>query len=179
MPFQKIQTKGAREIMNTEKLFEVQEKVDAAIAANMHKEWEGFGSFESVEHRKFALRTEIFELANEIGFFKDWKHSHKIDKEAALEELGDCIAFLLSLGITAGYQRIASEIRPFEMHNEYAWEDLFDMLTDLRVDNAGKFTLIFSLLLGIGLKIGATESEIVDAYMRKSNINIERREKGY
>lgn len=165
--------------MNTEKLFEVQEKVDAAIAANMPKEWEGFGSFESVEHRKFALRTEIFELANEIGFFKDWKHSHKIDKEATLEELGDCIAFLLSLGITAGYQRIASEIRPFEMYDEYAWEDLFDMLTDLRVDNAGKFTLIFSLLLGIGAKLGASEAEITDAYLAKADKNIERQNVGY
>lgn len=165
--------------MNTEKLFEVQEKVDAAIAKNMPKEWEGFGSYESVEHRKFALRVEIMELANEIGFFKDWKHSHKVDKEAALEELGDCIAFLLSLGITAGYQRIAQEVPVFEMYADYAWEDLFDMVTDLHVTNAGKFTLIFSLLLGIGAKLGASEAEIADAYLAKADKNIERQELGY
>lgn len=165
--------------MNIEQLFETQQEVDNVIAAKMPADWEGFGSWESVEHRKFAFRVEVMELANEIGFFKDWKHSHTIKKDETLEELGDCIAFLLSVGITQGYRKLLKEITPFEMYADYSYDGLFDMLTDLHISNMGKYELAFSLLLGIGLKLGATEAEIIDAYLAKSDKNIERQETGY
>lgn len=178
MPFQEIQTKGASE-MNIKRLFEVQETVDNAIAAKMPADWEGFGSWQSLDHRKFAFRVEVMELANEIGFFKDWKHSHTINKEETLEELADCIAFLLSVGLTSNYHKVLESIEPFEVYESYDYDGLFDMLTDIHISNMGKFQLAFSLLLGIGLRLGATEADIVDAYLAKSNKNIERQESGY
>lgn len=164
--------------MNIEQLFKTQENVDNEIAKNMPAEWEGFGDYRSLMHRKFAFRVEVMELANEIGFFKDWKHSHTIDKGAALEELADCMAFLLSIGNTQGYNKMLKAIETFDAE-EYAFGDLFDMLTDMHLSNIGKYTMAFGLILGIGLKLGAIEEEIVEAYNRKAAKNITRQAEGY
>ena len=67
--------------MNVEQLFELQQQVDNKIAENMPEDWEGFGDWKSLHNRNFAYRVEVMELANEIGFFKEWKHSHTIKKD--------------------------------------------------------------------------------------------------
>lgn len=162
--------------MNISTAFEVQAKTDAAVAAKLTASLE---DWKHLQDRKFAFRVEVMELANEVGFFKYWKHSHKSNKERILDELADCIAFALSIGTTQGYNSLVPEIAPFEMWDDYYMDDMFDMLTDIDLSNMGKFQLAFSLLLGIGLKIGATEDEILEAYYKKSEENLERQASNY
>lgn len=162
--------------MNIEQAFETQLKTDEAVAAKLTNSLE---DWKSLQDRKFAFKVEVMELANEIGFFKYWKHSHKIEKGRVLNELADCIAFALSIGLTQGYQGLIKDVEPFGMWEDYYMDDLFDMLTDIRLDNMGKFQLAFSLLVGIGLKVGATEEEIMDAYLQKSKENLARQARGY
>lgn len=165
--------------MNIESLYGTQAKVDDKIAEKLEGGKDFLSSYENIQHRQFAFKVEVMELANEIGFFKDWKHSHTIKVDAALEELADCMAFLLSTGLSLGYDRVVKEVEPFEMWADYPYEDLFDMLTEIQLSNVGKFTLAFKLILGIGLKIGASETAIMYAYVNKSAKNIERQTKGY
>lgn len=165
--------------MNIQPIFETQRKVDEKIAEKYEGGTAYLDTYESIDHRQFAFKVEVMELANEIGFFKDWKHSHVINISDALEELADCIAFLASVGISQGYSGFTKEIEPFELYEDYPYESLFDMLCDIGLQNMGKFTLAFSLVLGIGLKLGASESAILFAYQQKASKNIERQEKGY
>ena len=157
-------------------LFKVQATTDGAVASKLDNSLE---DWKSLQDRNFAFRVEVMELANEIGFFKYWKHSHSSSKERILDEMADCIAFALSIGLTHGYSGLIKEVEPFAMWDDYYMEDLFDMLTDIKISNMGKFQLAFSLLLGIGIKIGATEVEIEAAYRNKSEENIKRQEGGY
>lgn len=165
--------------MNIQTIFETQRKVDEKIAEKLEGGTDFLDTYESIEHRQFAFKVEVMELANEIGFFKDWKHSHVINITDALEELADCIAFLASVGISLGYARFMKEVEPFELYEDYPYESLFDMLCDTGLQNMGKYTLAFKLILGIGLKLGASESAILYAYHQKAAKNIERQEKGY
>lgn len=162
--------------MNIEKAFETQLKTDEAVAAKLTT---SLDDWKPLQDRKFAFRVEVMELANEIGFFKYWKHSHKAKKARILDELADCIAFALSVGITQGYSTLIKEVEPFGMWEDFYMDDLFDMLMDIDLSNMGKFQLAFSLLLGIGLKVGATEDEILEAYYKKSEENLKRQEEGY
>lgn len=163
--------------MLLEKLYETQRKVDEKIAEKLPEgrldEWD------NLANRAYAFKVEVSELANEIGFFKEWKHSHVVNKDSALEELADCLAFLLSVGITQGYDRTVKEVGHEEYLVDASWLDLFKTLDNISLDSSSQYRMAFMLLLTIGNKLGATEDVIAEVYKRKSSKNIERQEKGY
>ncbi len=166
--------------MNLEKWYEKQREVDGLIAEKQGG-IEVLSDYRSVAHRTFAFQCELMELANEIGFFKDWKHSHEIDLDKALEELSDNLAFVLSVGITKGYDRIIKEVDPFPLWEEYSYLDLFQMLRQNELGTVGNYQLALSLLLGIGLKLDKKVNvTIINAwYMYKADKNITRQKEGY
>lgn len=165
--------------MNLNKMIDMQTIVDEKIAENMPEDWGGFAGYESVMHRTFAFHIELAELANEIGFFKDWKHSHEVDMEKVSKELCDCLAFALSIGLTRGYTKLKSEIAPFPLWQDYPFYDTFETLRPNNLDTMGKWELAIGVLLGLGLRFGLTEQDIEDKFVWVCQDNINRQANKY
>ena len=134
-----------------------------------------------VDKRIFAFKVELAELANEVGFFKYWKKSHQMDRNKTLEEWADCLHFLLSIGISRGYDvyvsSCESSVKPIE-HLETA-TFLFYSLISMDIKNHVNFAVAMNLLITIGHTLGFDEEQLVDAYERKNLKNIERQLGGY
>lgn len=161
--------------MNLEILYKKQKEVDNKIA----EKGVNLDHYLNLEHRIFAFQCELMELANEIGFFKDWKHSHEINHDTAIKELADCLAFALSIGITKGYDKLVKEIEGYEGLTEFPYLDLFNNLRNNDLNTIGSYKMALIMLIAIGLKLGFSSEGVIDHYIAKSNINIQRQEEGY
>lgn len=161
--------------MNLEFLYKKQQEVDNKIAEKGVK----LDHYLNLEHRIFAFQCELMELANEIGFFKDWKHSHEINHDAAIKELADCLAFVFSIGITKGYDKLVKEIEGYEDLIEFPYLDLFNNLRNNDLNTIGSYKMALIMLIAIGRKLGFSSTGIIFNYIAKSNINIQRQEEGY
>lgn len=164
--------------MELVELYGLQKELDEAIAKNV-KEGYDLNSHYAVDHVRYAIHTELAELANEVGFFKFWKNSHVIDRGAALEELVDGIHLLLKLGLMKGYNRSVKEVEPFPLWEDCSMDEMFYEIRRNELDSMGRHTMALSYLLGIARKLGYNESEVVHAYKLKNFTNHERQANQY
>lgn len=164
--------------MNLVELYKTQSILDDKITERL-KDVYDTGSYQAVDNLIYGFHTEVHELANEIGFFKFWKQSHEMDSSDTLEELVDCIHILLSIGLKVGYDRVVKEVEAFPLWEDYSILELFKELRHNDLDTVGRFTLAFSLILGIAKKLDFTELELQAAYRLKNDENHSRQEDGY
>lgn len=161
--------------MRLNKLYAVQAKVDQVVQKrldiNIH-------SVENVDKRIHAFKVELAELSNETGWFKYWKKSHNQDRASTIEEFADCMAFILSVGISRNYHTFVSELNVEQWH-KVPLEHLFDYLFSNSLASSGRWKSAFEHLMMLGLKLGFTLPEMESAYYAKSEVNIERQAKGY
>lgn len=165
-------------MLELKELNEMQRVLDNRIKERFGKGYD-FGSYYAIEDKVFAFHTEMHELANEIGFFKVWKQSHEMDRGNVLEELVDVIHFLLSVGITKGYDNVVKRVEAFSLWEEYPMIELFNEVRRNDLESIGKYTLAFSLVLGIAKKLDFSEMEIEYAYHHKNKKNHERQDENY
>src|SRR5690625_3722892 len=85
--------------MNLNKLFPVQKKLDEHILSE-----KGLRGQDLLKKKTVALICELYELSNELKFFKFWKEDIKINRDLALEEYSDVIHFALSIANDLGYR---------------------------------------------------------------------------
>ena len=162
--------------MNLENLYKLQETLDIAIAKNLNME-DTFNSVETVDKRVFALKVELSEFANEVGWFKYWKQSHVMNREKSLEELADNMHFFLSVGNSRKYNFI-KEIHPEPWH-KVPVDRLFIYIMESKIDSSGTWKNAFENLIAIGLKLGFTEEEMMQAYISKNIENHARQQRNY
>lgn len=162
--------------MNLEELYTLQQDLDIAIAKNLNME-DIFNSVETVDKRVFALKVELSEFANEVGWFKYWKQSHVMDKKKTIEELSDAMHFLLSVGNSRKYNFI-KEIHPEPWH-KVPVDRLFCYMMESKYDSWRTWKNAFENLIAIGLKLGFTEEEMIQAYKDKNKENHARQSRGY
>jgi dimeric dUTPase (all-alpha-NTP-PPase superfamily) len=162
--------------MNIENLLQMQKELDIAIAKNLGME-DDFNSVEIVDQRVFALKVELGEFANETGFFKYWKQSHTMNRAATIEELADVMHFLLSVGNSRKYNFI-KEISLKEW-NKVPMGRLFFYIMENNFNSSGYWKNAFEHLICIGLKLGFTEEEMLQAYQDKNAKNYARQAAGY
>jgi dimeric dUTPase (all-alpha-NTP-PPase superfamily) len=136
------------------------------------------------EDHTLAMHIELFELFNEIGTWKWWKHSHIPKKDRILDELADVIAFFLSYMLL---------LEPTKQAQVALWmDDNFDKFMDAEVDviryvseniTAGQqmppMVLMLTALAAVIKTLNCEWTEIVYAYNQKSKINIERQKNNY
>jgi len=157
----------------------LEEKVQERVQESAFRDGYDMSSHYSIDDRIYAFHTEVHELANEVGFFKFWKLGHVMDRERVLDELVDCVHFLLSISLAKGYNSVIKAVEPFELWSDYSMYDLFTLLRENQIGNVGHFQRAFSLLLGIGAKLGFTESDILVGYHTKNAVNHTRQREGY
>ncbi len=155
-------------------LYACQKKVDQFISNNLGI---NIHDVEFVDKRVHALKVELGEFSNETGWFKYWKQSHEMDRAKTLEELADCIAFMLSVGISRKYEFV-KEIHP-NIWRKVPKGQLFHYLFENKLNSAGQWKVAFEHLIALGLKLGFSSGEIEAAYYNKSEKNIERQKSNY
>lgn len=170
--------------VNFNGLYKVQESVDNEVYKRLKEIRE-----EPIDTGEIllALHVETFEFINELGVWKWWKQSHKINKEKLLDELADIMAFFLSL-------------QNQDTKNIY---DEIDSVIEKTIANLEKYSTVWMLkYLSSSIQIGEspmdhiqimsiaiscakknikdlTWKEIEDAYIKKSEENIKRQKQNY
>jgi len=160
-----------------EELLNTQKKVNDVIMQKLEKA-------PTKENYALALHVEVFELFNQIGNWKWWKHNHILNKEKILDELADVIAFFLSYFLLLKKEeqaRVAlwmDDVFNSYMETEYSLiEYVSENITE--GEPMPPF-LLMTASLAVVIKVLKCEwSEIVYAYNEKSKVNIERQKNNY
>lgn len=164
--------------MKIDEMYVLQRELDEEIARKVKKGYD-VNSHYAVEHIRYAFHTEMAELGNEVGFFKFWKNSHVIKRGETLEELADCLHFLLKLAIMKGYDRSIKEVEPFPMWEDCPVDEMFYEIRRNELDSMGKYQMALMYLLGIARKLDFSEADVLRAYKLKNTKNRERQAKNY
>jgi dimeric dUTPase (all-alpha-NTP-PPase superfamily) len=161
---------------NMKKLQEIQKQADKKIMANLSEEISLEGIIQS---KIIALDIEISEFANEIEFFKYWKKNK--GKENMLEELADCVAFILTIANSYKYV-LKIDMDKLDISHDLNNTYMFiksSLTTFYKHRGAAALLNILQGLFKIAKTLGITYEEIEEAYIRKSEINIQRQEMSY
>lgn len=173
-----------------EELIKDQKELDDKIRKN-----NGISETESLVSRKYiALKTELYELVNQIESFKYWK-KHK-GKDNILEEGVDVLHFILSLAIETGidlkhedqvsvkefFENTKSELeehgKDFIINESTIIMDT--LLTEIPTEKQNIVLYpVLIILLQVLQICGYTIDDIYNCYMKKNEINHERQENNY
>jgi dimeric dUTPase (all-alpha-NTP-PPase superfamily) len=164
--------------MNLIKLYAKQMELEQFVRKNIGMTEEEFTSVDMIDKRIFAFKVELAEFSNETGWFKYWKQSHLVDRGAVLEELVDCVHFLLAIGIYRKYARFVVELD----YMQFVDRDeifLYTSIMENGIHSSGQWKRAFEQLIAIGIKLGFGTGEIEEAYYKKNQKNIERQQANY
>ncbi|MBE1554430.1 dUTP diphosphatase [Sporosarcina limicola] len=161
--------------MQLTKLFSMQSKLDSFIQNNRDKQTGVF------EEKGLALLIELAELANETRCFKFWSLKGPSDDAVILEEYVDSIHFLLSLGIEKGFDTL---VKWPEGKVEGDLTQLFlkttgvihSFLLELTMDAYKQIWIHYG---AIAEKLGFSNEDIINAYIKKNEENYDRQKTGY
>lgn len=127
-----------------------------------------------------ALLTELGELANETRCFKYWSTRPPAPKEKILEEYVDCLHFILTLGLDAGFTDIEPRLREQEMDLTSHFIDMFlDVNEMLSVSSKDSYEVLLEDFYSLGLALGFTAREVQAAYLTKNQVNHQRQDEQY
>jgi dimeric dUTPase (all-alpha-NTP-PPase superfamily) len=164
--------------MKLDLYFEKQRELEKVVRENLGMSEEEFSSVPMTDKRVFAFKVELAEFSNETAWFKYWKQSHKVKRQETLEELVDCIHFLLAIGIYREYDKYVHELNYEEwLHDpeEYLYQEIMED----SIASSGAWKEVFERLIAIGLKLYYSLDEIQQAYISKNRKNIERQANNY
>ncbi len=161
--------------INWSKLFTLQHELDSRIM----KEHRLTGDF--LEERLLALQVEVGELANETRCFKYWSVKPPSERIEILEEYVDGIHFILSLGLTLGFQTYTpNSSQRSEGSIVKKFLTIYNCISNLNENRSVEaYGSLFSEYLVLGSMLGFTEKEIEAAYFEKNSRNHERQDEGY
>jgi dimeric dUTPase (all-alpha-NTP-PPase superfamily) len=159
--------------MNLKIYFDKQRKLEQFVQQNIGMDAEEFVSVPMMDKRVFAFKVEFGEFCNEVGFFKYWKQSHVLQREKVLEELADCIHFLLAIGLHRNYWKFIKEI-DYNFWQSKEIETLYHEVMNSPIGSSGQWKNTIEQLFCIGIKLGFNIDEIELWYHIKHQKNIER-----
>jgi dimeric dUTPase (all-alpha-NTP-PPase superfamily) len=166
--------------MNLKHLFELQAKLDERI----YKEHPPKEGEDRLAKKILALQVELGELANELPeVFKFWSNK-KNNYEKALEELVDCLHFILGIGLELDFTDIdvwkAKEATTANQFIE-CFGKIYNMHFQKRVNGEVPIEMyehLFACFIGLGEMLGFTWDQIEQSYLEKNKINHERQDSG-
>lgn len=129
-----------------------------------------------------AIKTEIFELANEIESFKYWKKNK--GKTNQLEEACDVLSFALSIANEKDVELVECGQDDNYDPDKYDINELIGimdcMISDMYMERDWVELNSFLLLLGIVVnKCGYDIEELYKGYKAKNKVNNERQDNNY
>jgi dimeric dUTPase (all-alpha-NTP-PPase superfamily) len=164
--------------MKLETYYTKQQELEQFVRKNIGMSEEEFSSVEMVDKRIFAFKVELAEFSNETGWFKYWKQSHKPNMANVIEELADCIHFLLAIGLYRKYSQWVPELE----YQQWVERDelfLYSSIMESGIGSSGQWKRAFEQLIAIGIQLGFDLEQIKLSYLLKNQKNIERQLQKY
>lgn len=161
--------------MELEKLFAVQKELNDRILREHQLDPQ------KLRKDKFlALFTELGELANETRCFKYWSSKPPAPRERILEEYVDCLHFILTLGLDAGFTDVEPRLGVQDMDLTSHFIDIFLCVNEmLSVSSKNSYEILLEDFYSLGLALGFTGIEVQEAYMVKNLVNHQRQDEHY
>lgn len=159
--------------MNIKSLYAAQMELEQVVREKCGMTEAELSSVSMMDNRIFAFKVEFAEFSNETAWFKYWKQSHKQDKANIIEELADCIHFLLTIGIHRNYHTFVHSL-DWEIWREEPTEFLYLEIMNSPLRSAAQWKTSFEKLIAIGVQLGFDITQIELAYFMKNNKNVER-----
>lgn len=161
--------------MNLTKLFEVQKPLRSRIIEKHNLQEENL-----MENFVLAFQVELAELANEWRGFKHWSTDRNMRRDKALEEFADCTAFLLELGLELDIPEEWDVSNLDPEYEETIQKQFISFNKCLVADmDSNDWHEVAARLIGLGKMLGFTKKEMIEAYMKKTEINHARQLNGY
>lgn len=176
-----LDIEGEDKGMNLEKLYKMQEELDKYIIKNRNI---AMSDEELLDKTILALLVEIGELANATRCFKHWSLKGPESKERLLDELADIWHFYLSIGNQMGLRLTPDDLERGDesltliFTRIYYWAaNLERFFTDenkhIEYGQVGGWIRI------LWAKLGFTDEEVEQAYLKKHEENYRRQREGY
>ena len=133
-----------------------------------------------VSKKIVALFVEVGELANETRCFKFWSDKGPSDRSVILEEYVDGIHFLLSLGLE-------TNLRYTSNHKKQRVNNLTDQFQKIfgsihlfaEQPSQTNYDQMWDMYLCLGQSLEFSELDIMNAYLEKNKVNVNRQKEGY
>ncbi|WP_338984663.1 dUTP diphosphatase [Spiroplasma endosymbiont of Diplazon laetatorius] len=134
-----------------------------------------------IKKKIIAFLVEVSEFINEYRSFKYWSNKGPSEKSVILEELIDCLHFIISLGTNVNFDfsefnnkiKQADDIDAWSINvyrKALVFEDKFD---------AQSYDDLLDEFLSITYILDITTDEILSVYNKKNEINFNRQDSGY
>jgi len=155
----------------------MQRELDAKIESQ-----HGLRKADLVDEKILALLVELGELANETRCFKFWSVKPPAERGVILEEYVDGVHFILSLGLTFGYdgqeasRGLSEESASLTAQFNIVYQLVSTFKDDLSEEN---FYLLLDSYIQLGEMLGFDWVEVEQAYLEKNQVNHERQQQGY
>ena len=160
--------------MNLKPLFKKQKELDEYIYEKNNVTAE-----EIFKKKIVAFLDELFELANELQFFKYWKDEIVIDRQRAIEEYIDVIHFTLSIANDLGvHEHKYVKTQPRDLNDLVIGITNLATVISISKDKEHVKSLINNVI-ALGYQLGLTEETVLSAYDEKNAINYERQNSNY
>ncbi|KAF0223620.1 MAG: dUTPase [Erysipelotrichaceae bacterium] len=130
--------------------------------------------------RILALLVEIAELANETRTFKFWSFKKASEKEVLLEELSDCVHFVISLGIDLNDELESLEFKPRLETLSVQFIDWMAEAARLETEfTVEQYQKVLSYIASVALALGFSAEDVATTYLKKNEINHHRQDNQY
>lgn len=152
-----------------------QQELDERIMEMHHQ------SRESTQRKRIlALLVEIAELANETRCFKYWSLKGPSDRIILSEEYVDSLHFLLSLALDLGYNQISISVTKSSLSLSELFIVFYESVIELS-NHFNRYNLerAFDCFGQVGIALGFSSRDIVDAYFFKNEKNHIRQNESY
>jgi len=161
-------------------LLEKQIQLDEMIEENKNLRGEDL-----LNYKLLALIAEVGEAINECRVFKYWSEDRGIRKDSLLEELADCLHFILSIAHDVGILSLPVKrslpdsdavIKDPITSFLYLSNVVSEFATTKDVD---LFEIIIEEFIGTVTDCGFSLDELEQAYIQKNHVNKIRQHSGY
>lgn len=166
--------------MNLNKLYKMQEELDKHILENNKVE---MSKEELLDNTILALLVEVGELANTTRCFKHWSKKGMMAKEVVLDELADVWHFYLSIGnqLNVKLKKCNVDMTKHRHKETQIFNNIYFWILRLQEfpENEVNYIQIGWTLNHLSWKLGFTDQEVGQAYLKKHEENYIRQEQGY
>ncbi len=161
--------------INLEELYSLQKELDLEIAKNHNVTYES-----TSDKRLLALLVELGEFANETRCFKYWSNKKSSSLDIVLDEYVDGLHFFLSLGIPLNTNKYVYEIKKLDISLTNAIINVYNLISKFSNNrNLDNYIAAFSAYLDIISLLEVTSLDIINAYLKKLDVNHSRQKNNY
>lgn len=136
---------------------------------------------EILKKKVIAFLVEVSEFINEYRSFKYWSNKPASERSIILEELIDCLHFIISLGININFDfsQFNNKIKESSDIDFWSLNVFKKALTFEEKFDLESYNDLLDEFLAITFILDITNDEIITTYNKKNEINFSRQNSGY